>query len=504
MGALAVADVTPVVPPPAARYDPAVPTPTVLNETTSLCATCHRHVPARVERDGGQVWLRKVCEAHGAQEALLSSDADWYEATLAEPLVLTPPADGHAPAQGCPFDCGPCTRHEQRLHLPIVPITGACNLDCPICYTHNKNEGAWHMSALEVASLLAHLREAAPERRIINLTGGEPTQHPDFLRVVELCRDEGIHRITISTHGLRFLREPALLDRLVELDARIILSFDSLTDEGNQALLGGTFTRGKLAVLDLLEEKGLDTSLLPVICKGVNDHELGDILALALGREHVRSVEIHPMTFTGQSGAGFDRAARYTACDALRDVEVATGGALAVADFVPSPVAHALCYQVAVMLRVDGRWLPFTRFMSRGDLRRLLAVGLYIEPGPEVERALLDIIERLWAGEGDFDEVEPVLKALRGLVERLFAPGQTPEQRLSVAERETKAIYVHTHMDEETFDTDRIRQCPVGVREADGRNIPSCAYNVLYRPRDKRFRAHPLPPVSALGPGRDP
>jgi len=36
-------------------------------------------------------------------------------------------------------------------------------------------------------------------------------------------------------------------------------------------------------------------------------------------------------------------------------------------------------------------------------------------------------------------------------------------------------------MDEETFDTDRIRQCCVGIREPDGTNIPSCAYNTLYR-----------------------
>jgi uncharacterized radical SAM superfamily Fe-S cluster-containing enzyme len=70
------------------------------------------------------------------------------------------------------------------------------------------------------------------------------------------------------------------------------------------------------------------------------------------------------------------------------------------------------------------------------------------------------------------------------------------------AERRTKAIYVHAHMDEETFDTDRVRQCPVGVREPDGSNIPSCSYNVLYRERDGRFRERPEPPLVSLGRGR--
>ena len=30
-------------------------------------------------------------------------------------------------------------------------------------------------------------------------------------------------------------------------------------------------------------------------------------------------------------------------------------------------------------------------------------------------------------------------------------------------------------------------RCSVGVPEADGSNIPTCAYNVLYRERDPRF-----------------
>jgi hypothetical protein len=57
-------------------------------------------------------------------------------------------------------------------------------------------------------------------------------------------------------------------------------------------------------------------------------------------------------------------------------------------------------------------------------------------------------------------------------------------------------------MDEETFDTDRIRRCCVGIREPDGTNIPSCANNVLYHNRDARFRGAPAAPLITLGGGR--
>jgi uncharacterized radical SAM superfamily Fe-S cluster-containing enzyme len=42
-------------------------------------------------------------------------------------------------------------------------------------------------------------------------------------------------------------------------------------------------------------------------------------------------------------------------------------------------------------------------------------------------------------------------------------------------------------MDEETFDTARVKRCPVGVPEPDGSNTPTCSYNVVYRERDGRF-----------------
>src|SRR5262245_33984145 len=187
---------------------------TLLRSTTSLCGQCKRSLPAEIWRSNGAVVMRKHCPDHGPAEVLVSSNADWYDAVMAEQPILKSPAALKPVLQGCPFDCGPCTQHEQSLQLPIVPVTSACNLDCPICYTHNKNAGAWHMTEKDLAAILEHLRKAAPEKRIINITGGEPTQHPAFERLIELCHQEGIHRITISTHGMRFLKDESLLRRL--------------------------------------------------------------------------------------------------------------------------------------------------------------------------------------------------------------------------------------------------------------------------------------------------
>jgi len=95
-----------------------------------------------------------------------------------------------------------------------------------------------------------------------------------------------------------------------------------------------------------------------------------------------------------------------------------------------------------------------------------------------------------------------VLARLREVTTQVFAPGIDPRDRLRRAELSAKAIYIHAHMDEDTFDTDRIRQCCVGIREPDGTNIPSCAYNTLYRDRDLRFAERPAAPLVTLGRGR--
>lgn len=475
----------------------------VLSNTTSLCTVCKRSISAQLWQVDEQIWMRKICCEHGKQEVLISSNAEWYQEIIAMLPVLTSPNPANPVKQGCPFDCGPCTQHQQQALLPIVPITSSCNLDCPICYTHNRNSEPYQMSEAELQAIIKHIQLTDPKQRIINITGGEPTQHHQFERLIEICQEQGFDRITVSTHGLRFLKDEALVVRLAKLGARIILSFDSFKQETNQQMLGGKFLHSKMQVLSLLEKYAVDTTLLPVLAHGYNDDELGKFVQLTLEKDFIRSLELHTMTFTGQGGRNFNRQGRYTTYDVLADLEKQTVGLLRITDFVPASSAHPLCYLITYMLRLDeGRWLPFPRFMRAEDLRTLLKDSLYLQATPDVEQGLQDVINSLWSEEFVCEDAEIVLATLKKLLAQMFAPGLSDAERMRIGERSSKAIYIHSHMDEENFDTDRIRQCCVGIREADGSNIPSCAYNVLYRPQDARFNLHPAESVANLGSGR--
>jgi uncharacterized radical SAM superfamily Fe-S cluster-containing enzyme len=457
--------------------------------TKGLCAVCKSGVDAKVIFRDGSVYLDKFCPAHGKQECLIASSVEWYLDCLSFIAPHTPPNRISKPVEkGCPFDCGACASHQQKVYLPVVPITSACNLDCPICYTVNKNEHAHRLSREQMRAIIDRLKEDHDELDIINFTGGEPTLHPQLPEFLQMCRDAGIRRLTVSTNGLKLLNE-GYVKVLAAFDTRIVLSLDTLRPEVDKVLLGANTVRAKLRALDLLEKHDVATTILPAVAAGLNDSEVGPLLDLVLSRRNMRSLELHTLCFTGQGGVGFRRSARITIPDLHRRIEEATGGCISGRDFVPSPLAHPHCYSICYLLLLDGGgYMPFTRLASRATLFELLQDSLYIEPREKLEEVFRTIIDDLWANPDKVPDGGRVLATIKRLLRGLYPPRPLPIlERQKIAERSTRAIYIHSHMDEENFDVARVMKCCVGVPDTDGSNIPTCSYNVLYREKDQRF-----------------
>jgi 7,8-dihydro-6-hydroxymethylpterin dimethyltransferase len=466
--------------------------------TKSLCSVCKRQVDAKIHLQDGQVWMQKFCPEHGAQRTLVSNSAQWYLDALSFVAPSTPPTTVHRPVKnGCPHDCGPCDSHAQKVFLPVVPITSACNLDCPICYTINKNDDPFHLSTERFADILAHLRREHSDIDIINFTGGEPTMHPRMIELLEMARDAGIRRLTVSTNGLKLLDE-GYVRALAAVDARVILSLDTFDPAVDKAMLGANTIAAKKKVLDLCEAHDVTCTILPAVAAGFNDKDVPALFDLVLSRKNICSIELHTLTFTGENGSAYDRAAKITTPDLHEILEKHTSGALCSTDFVPSPLAHPHCYSIAYVLVLDGPgtrdpnvpdFVPFARLMGRAGLFDLLSDSLYMEPTAKVEEAFRTVIDKLWADPDCLPESERVLATMKRVLREVFPTGESLslDQRRKRAERVTKAVYIHSHMDEENFDVSRIMKCCVGVPEADGSNIPTCSYNILYREKDHRF-----------------
>lgn len=463
----------------------------VISRTGSLCPECKAVVPAEVVEKEGRVFLSKQCPTHGAQETLISSDVAWYHDAVSFAARAAAPATTNGlSGSSCPAECGFCSRHRQKMYLPVVPVTSACNLNCPVCYTLNRNQGAFFMPLSEFADVLRQIRDNDPDMQIINFTGGEPLMHPEFARMVEMCHEAGIHRITVSTNGLKLLTDTRLLEALCRFDARIVLSWNSFESRPYVVTAGEDLLDAKMRILELLGKYKPTTTLLSVVAAGLNDTEIGSIVRYVMESDFIVSSEIHTITFTGQNERRLDHAARITPPDIIRQI-AADNKWLAKDDFIPSPCAHPLCYSVCYALKFGSDQLvPLPRLMSRQRLHALLDGQLYMEPGPATEQIFREMIDELWLNEDAGPGNRITLNQLRGMMDELFpAKPLDYRERQRRSEKFMKAVYIHSHMDADNFDLDRIRQCCVAVPSGGGRFIPTCSYNNIYRARDPRFTA---------------
>ena len=61
--------------------------------------------------------------------------------------------------------------------------------------------------------------EGRPE--ILQLSGGEPTIHPQFLEIFAYAMSQPIDYVMINTNGIRFARDPALVEAIAQHRERV-------------------------------------------------------------------------------------------------------------------------------------------------------------------------------------------------------------------------------------------------------------------------------------------
>jgi hypothetical protein len=464
-------------------------TPIFLGASRGLCRACGNDElrEVRYVSDGERVYLEHRCPTHGRSLALVAESLAWFLAVTREPQLGRPPERVLAPRCGeCPTACGPCELHAQRCTLPVFSITNACNLGCPICFTYNRADQTYFMSAEELDRHLELVVEATGGVDLVNITGGEPTLHPELLTLLARARRPGIGRVTVNSNGIRLAEDPELAHRLAEVGAYVVLSLDTLDAERSERIHGRDLVALKRRALENLERAGVQTTLLMVLVGGVNEDELGGMVELLLEHDFIRSLTIQTMAYTGQGGGRFAPRLHLPVDGVERRLEAASGGRIRAAGFQPLPTAHPLCYGVSyLLLDPTGKVHSLSDLLGRECLARHLAEGYLLRPTQALESELRGAIDRLWS-EGDHPEL---LAAVRAMLTELYPQGEhlSVHERQRRAERQVKTIYVHAHMDEDTYEVGRAMRCPDQVPVHAERLIGACNYNLFHRMHDPRF-----------------
>ena len=449
----------------------------------SICSTCFRKVEGKIVFQDGCVYLLKSCPTHGAERVLMADDVDYYR-RCREVFIKPPemPLKFNTPVRwGCPYDCGLCTDHQQHSCLSIIEITDHCNLRCPICYAESGPARQQYRSLEQVQTLIDAVVRNEGEPDVVQISGGEPTLHPDFFAILDRAKAAPIRHLMINTNGIRIARDEEFAKRLAAYmpDFEVYLQFDSFELEPLTVLRGADLRDVHRRAIDRLNSLGISTTLVATLKKGLNDGEIGRLIDYALEQPCIRGVTFQPIQAAGRL-EHFD-----PATDRLTLTEVRRGILDQTSVFRPEDVIPVPCHPdslaMAYALKVDGKVLPLTGLIDP----KVLIEGGRNTIVYEQDRAVQAGVFKLFATNHSPESGAQSLRDLLCCLPRLEAPSQLGYQNIF-------RVLIMQFIDAFSFDVRSVKKTCVHIVHPDGRIIPFDTYNLFYRDGLEKTRLAPL------------
>ncbi len=447
-------------------------------QTVSLCDSCLAPVPTKILIEGNAVWYQKRCRTHGVQKALISTDAAYYKACL----DWIKPGDRPETAQtriddGCPYDCGLCPDHEQHSCLAIIEVNDVCNLTCPVCFADSSPARTGTRTLTEIEAMLDALVASEGEPDLVQISGGEPTLHPQIIDILRLAKTKPIRHLMLNTNGLRIARDKAFVAELASLKPgfEVYLQFDSLRADVHQNLRGADLTRIRQQALENLNAAGISTTLVAVIKKGLNDDEVGDIISHGLSWPCVRGVTFQPIQDAGRND-GFDRNQNRALLSDIRRAVIDADNPFTASDMIPLP-CNPESISIGYGLRQGTSLIPITGMLPRDMLVDAAPNTVTFEKFPDLRRRIFDFFSLSSVSHNAGDRLEALLCCLPE-IEVPDAIGYDNLFRIAIVE----------FLDPHNFCLSRVKRSCVHFVTPEGKIVPFDTYNLFYRDEAAKAR----------------
>ena len=477
----------------------------MIKKTTSLCPICLKPLEAEVYEKDGAIWIKKECPEHGEFDNTYWSNAEiYYKVNKIEAIQQTMENPQVNATEGCPTNCGICGQHGASTVLGLIDVTNRCNLKCPICFANAATSGKlFEPSFEEIRQMLRNLRSEQPPTPAIQYAGGEPTVRKDLPELIKLAKEEGFSHTQIATNGIRLAKKEGYAQELRDAGLNTVyLQFDGVTEEPYLIARNKNLLDVKKQAIENCRAAGLGIVLVPTVVKGVNDDQVGDIIDFAIENiDIVHGVNFQPVAFAGRTPADQVEEQRITIPDFFQLVEEQTEGKIKVSDFYSAtsvqPVTEFIgamtgeespvtlnCHQhcgTATYIFMDGDdVVPITRFIDVDKFYELLEK--YTD---KLENGGFAIKQRIIAS---------AVKDLPKLIDSDASPAELNMRKIildifkdqsyeALGEFHLNSLLVSCmhFMDPFNFDTDRVSNCLIHYAVPDGRIIPFCTMNSIYR-----------------------
>lgn len=449
---------------------------TYYDYTISLCPECLKRIDAKVVFEDNNVYMLKRCPEHGNSKVLIADDIEYYKniRNYNKPSE-TPYKFNTKTHYGCPYDCGLCPDHEQHSCLTIIEITDRCNLTCPTCYAGSSPTHGRHRTFEEVKKMLDTIVENEKEPDVIQISGGEPTIHPNFFEILDYAKTLPIKHIMVNTNGLQIAKDFEFAKRLKSYspDFEIYLQFDSFREEALVSLRGSNLKKIREKAIQNLNELNLSTTLVVTLQKGLNDDEIGEIIDYALKQKCVRGVTFQPTQIAGRLDNFNHETDRITLTEVRRKIleqtEIFTSD-----DLIPVP-CNPDALVMGYVLKLEGNNIPLTRYINPADLLDNSKNTIVYEQHEELHRKMFEI----FSTGTSTDNASSKLHSLLCCLPFIEAPNLGYDNLFR--------IIIMQFIDAHNFDVRAIKKSCVHIVNKDNKIIPFETMNLFYRDDKKDY-----------------
>lgn len=435
----------------------------LLKRTTSRCPSCHAPCAAEVWRTGGipsKVILKRSCPEHGEASICISSDARFY--WLAKGKAENACCGGQAcrasdgavtGTLGRNADPGEALGLQEKLStcLALIEIVNSCNLSCPTCYADSPFGIAQKVDAVPLEDLKQRIQGVINRKgriEILQLSGGEPTLHPEFFPLLRWLQDHPkIDYVLLNTNGVRIAHDPVFASKLQEGFLygafQLYLQFDGAQESGQQFLRGADLRKMRLECLERCREMNLPVTLAMTVTPD-NLPYLWEAIEFGLGFPNVRGISFQPVFGSGRLPVS--KSNRLNSADIILAAVGQSRGRLRFEDFTPLPCGDPNCATIGYLLKVNGQVRSVSDFIDFTRVQDFL--------GTKVRYKLEDLMK---CG----CESEPLGDLLK---------------KFELDETHTFRLFIKPFMDALTWDEDRIDRCCTHVIRPDGKLDSFCRY----------------------------
>ena len=454
-------------------------------QTQALCEECLEVVPAKIIFQNDNVYYQKRCLQHGVQKTLVSTDIEYFK--LCKEYLK--PGDLPEKFQtkinkGCPHDCGLCPDHEQHSCLALFEIIDECNMNCPVCFANSAPGMGNPRSMEDIEIMLKTLLESEHEPDLVQVSGGEPTLHPEIIPILKRLKDSPVRHLMLNTNGIRIANDPEFVEQLNEIKQgfEVYLQFDSLQASALKNLRGVDARGTHKRALAQLEKYNISTNLVCAVRKGVNDNEIGEIIKFAQEWKCIRGITFQPIQDVGRNidnrhnNSGVKKEDSRITLSEIRQQIIDADNSFSAEDMIPLP-CHPENICIGYGIKMGGSIQPVTGLLPKEELLKGVNNTITFEKSQALKNAFYNLFSLDACGEQSTENLQTMLCCLPKV-----------EGSEDLAYENVFRIVIMSFMDKYDFDLGSIKRSCTHFVEPDGKIYPFETWNMFYRDKAKKVK----------------